>query len=189
MNLEQELVVNGGVPVGVAYAMACLPDLQVLMTNRLRPVDLPPNALVVVSYGRLVEVFDVPTRDREGYRRMFVNSFEGGTSFLCSQLAGLLRTHNEAVRIIVSSEQWRKSSVMSEFALGLAIKHGARMSHKVAGFGFATCRERLEYLQQYTGLNLKHWSKNDIAKWSGMSREMVSRMVHNGELDAPTAEA
>lgn len=189
MNLEQELVVSGGMSPEVAIAMAFMPDVQVMNPMRWKLLDLHPESMVVMCIGRVLEFEDMHCKHKEEPRRMIVNEFSPGRTFLCEQLTGALRAHALHTRLVVSASEWKRSSVLREHALRVATKHGADMAARVKAFGFATCRERLVFLRDVLRIDLTKWSKTELAAWAGMSREMVSRMVQNGEIvDGPAKE-
>lgn len=189
MNLEQELVVSGGMSVAAAVAMAAMPDVQIMNPKRWRLLDLHPESMVVMCLGRVLEFQDMPCKHKEEARRMIVNEFTPGSTFLCEQLAGQLRVHGLTTRLVVSSSEWKKNQLLRDHALRVSTRHGARMAAKATAFGFATCRERLVYLRDVVGMDFSKWSKTELAAWAGMSREMVSRMVQNGKItDGPAKE-
>lgn len=183
MNLEHELVVNGGLNAVSAAAFASLPDLQVRMHTRRLAMALEPGSLVVVCYGQLVEEHLLISQSGDSSpRKMLVNVFGAGSTFLAGQITGRLRTRAPSNRILVSNGDWKGSAILRDLALKVAIKHGASMSDRLVGFGFASCKERLEYLRDKCGMDFSKWSKTEIAEFAGMSREMVSRMIKFGEL-------
>lgn len=190
MNLEQELAVSGGMDPATATALAAMPDLQVLMPTRYKLMNFSPNAMVVVCYGTLVEEHDsYSLRSPVSPRRMLLNLHSSGTTVMCAQLAGSLRTRAPSSRFIVSPGEWSKNEILCAHALRVSLAHGAMVSAKLAAFGFASCYQRLDHLRRVCGIDFSRWSKSDIAAFAGMSREMVSRMITNGELNAPASEA
>lgn len=190
MGLEQELVVSGGMDPVTAAAFASVPDLSIHMPGRYKLLDFSPGAMVVVCYGNMVEFHDsYSLRAPHTPRRMLLNLHSAGTTVLCAQLAGELRTRSASNRLLVSGGEWRKSEILRDHALRVAIDHGAMVGAKLAAFGFSSCYQRLDYLRKVCNLDFSRWSKSDLAAFAGMSREMVSRMITNGELNAPTSEA
>lgn len=190
MSPEQELIVSGGMPPPAAAAFARLADLRVLMPTRYHRLDVDSSSMLVVCYGLLIEEHHSQhEKSPDDTRRLLVNFFSGGTTILAMQLAGELRTRSPSNRIFVSSRDWAESQDIRDHALDIAVAHGAAMTRKVAAFGAASCAGRLRYLRDHCGVDFNSRSKREIAEMAGISREMASRIINSGELDAPASKA
>lgn len=189
MNLKQELVVAGGLPSEVACRLSILPSIRALDLKRFKLLVPDLNGLVIVCYGRVLEYKEILPTNGAAPRRMILNCHAGGSTFLSEQLAGNLRVHSPTARVVLVGDDWRKSELLKDYVMGVAIKHGRAQAEKVMNYGFGTCKERLMYLRDVVGLDFSQWSKQELASWSGISREMVSRTFSEGGLDGAAAKA